>query len=47
MYVICRFCIADMTIGEEYEVAGIGVFDDYYDLDSSLVQEQVDYHGEK
>lgn len=38
---------ADMAIGEEYEVAGIGVFDDYYDLDSSLVQEQVDYHGEK
>ena len=38
---------ADMAIGEEYEIAGIGIFDDYYDLDSSLVQEQVECHGEK
>lgn len=36
---------ADMAIGEEYKVAGIGVFDDYYDLNSALVQEQVNIHG--
>jgi len=34
---------ADMAIGEEYES---GMFDDYYDLDSSIVQTQIQYHGE-
>lgn len=34
---------ADMAIGEEYES---GMFNDYYDLDSSIVQTQIQYHGE-
>lgn len=34
---------ADMGIGEEYES---GITDQYYDLDSDIVQEQIDYHGE-
>lgn len=35
---------ADMAIGEEYQS---GITDQYYDLDSDIVQEQVQYHGEK
>lgn len=34
---------ADMSVGEEYES---GNYDDYYDLFSDLVQEQIDEHGE-
>lgn len=34
---------ADMAIGEEYES---GIFDEYYDLDSDIVQTQILYHGE-
>lgn len=37
---------ADMAIGEEEEYV-LGLGDDYYDLESSLVREQVRYHGEK
>ena len=35
---------ADMAIGEENES---GITDQYYNLDSDIVQEQVRYHGEK
>ena len=34
---------ADMAVGEEYES---GLFDEYYDLDSDIVQDQIDEHGE-
>ncbi len=34
---------ADMSIGEEYES---GFYDDYYDLDGTLVQNQIAAHGE-
>ncbi len=34
---------ADMGIGEEYES---GFFDKYYGLESSMIQEQIRYHGE-
>ena len=34
---------ADMSIGEEYED---GIFDEYYNLNSSIVQTQIQYHGE-
>ncbi len=34
---------ADMALGEEYES---GFFDQYYDLEGTLVQEQIQYHGE-
>ena len=37
---------ADMAIGEEESYAG-QYWTDYYDLDSPLVLEQVQYHGEK
>lgn len=36
--------IADMSLGEEYES---GVFDEYYNTDSSLVKNQIKEHGEK
>lgn len=32
-----------MSIDEEYES---GFYDEYYDLDSDLVKDQVDAHGE-
>ena len=35
---------ADMAIGEEYES---GYFDDYYDVDSELIKEQIENHGEQ
>ncbi len=35
---------ADMAIGEEYQS---GITDQYYDLNSDIVQEQILYHGEK
>lgn len=35
---------ADMAIGEEAES---GFFDKYYDLEGDLVQEQIQYHGER
>lgn len=34
---------ADMAVGEEYES---GLFDEYYDLDSDIVQAQISEHGE-
>lgn len=34
---------ADMALGEEYES---GFFDQYYDLEGELVQDQIRYHGE-
>ena len=38
-----RAIIADMSIGEEYKS---GLYDEYYDPDSNLVQEQITHHGE-
>lgn len=35
---------ADMAIGEEYQS---GITDQYYDLNSDIVQEQILYHGQK
>ena len=35
---------ADMAIGEETQS---GITDQYYDLNSDIVQEQVQYHGKK
>lgn len=38
---------ADMAIGEEKESNVVAGFDDYYDLDSDMVQSQRDAHGNK
>lgn len=38
---------ADMAIGEDYEIAGIPAFEDFYYLDTPIVKEQVQYHGEQ
>lgn len=38
---------ADMAIGEEKESNKKGGFDDYYDLESDMVNDQKEVHGER